>query len=250
MISLVFAVVPLALFFPGIAVLLNMDPLCYILDDIFSPPQKYLVAKFSIRLVMLQYITLELGRSFVLVFLPTIATFNLTISFLKTIQNLVPNKSTIKLYIELRCLLQMGSCGLRNQSGFFMLLGFVLGVLSTWVVVMGLKYFPLWFYFITFGFAMTTYLIILQTLPIICQCVRLSNKILKVVWPTEALAYWESKFKGYKNFRSYAYIEWKKQLRAQPTVAFYYLSAAFDGNTTMNFFANILDNSINLVLIT
>lgn len=202
------SVVPLLLvttnMFPPVAVYLRFDPLDYLMEDFAARniSQEYFV--IAARWIIVQWNCLEIGRSMALVLLPTIDTFNLTVSFLKTLWDLPPDEVSLKRYVELRCLQQLGIGGIRIQAGVFMGVGYILGVMGAWVVVMAWKWVPVWFYCIGCASAVITYVIILQTLPIICRCLRLSNKMLKVVWPNQSVKYWQKRYKGTEDgFESY-----------------------------------------------
>lgn len=193
---------------------------------------------FSIKIVnylLNQWITMEACRIFISVSIPTMTICNMYLNILRTIRNEPLNLRTLLFYHQLHCINQIGMKIIAGIAGTFMCIGFVVSIWGNWVIVSGGCFLPTEIYFYVLGITFIVYIIIDQTIPLVIKFNELSIEI---------LLQWK-----YNVFRQTAQVRyWKKKIRAQTLVYFYYGYAKFDRDTRVNYYSSIVNNSINAML--
>lgn len=188
----------------------------------------------GVRLFLVHFAIMECTRSYSLILLPILTIFKVHFAVLDNIYSLPASGYAIRKYTQLQCISKRGYEGIRLIAGTLMTVGFGICVVGLWVVIHGWKMFPPIYYLMVSLCTLIVYTMVFLTLPVIVKINKLSQDLLNVHWKRLGMD------KG---------LVWKKQLRAQCQISFYYGSARFDDSTETNFYNSIIENTVNVILL-
>lgn len=221
-------------------VMFDIDPLSLKLQHCFSSIHHpsdlfYYFAKIVISLVF-QWCTLESARICINVLVPVINFANMYLVCLRRIltANTGLDEKIVFWYNQHYCIHQRGMDILRKLGGTVMGIGFILILLCNWMVLTGWQKMPLEIYFVIVGLLVVVYFILSQTMPIAIRCNEISESILQN---------WKGQLQRKKSY-------WSKILVSKRPIAFYYAMTKFEIETKINYYSNIAQYTINLILVT
>lgn len=227
------------IFLAPILVYFGFDSVTQIFSIIFPHILDTPSIKFFVQIVsylLLQWISIEGSRIYISVCIPTMTICTLYLNILKIIKDEPLNLKTILLYQQLSCINQMGLKVIAGIAGTLMSAGFFLSIFGNWVIVSGGSLIPKQIYVYILGTTIISYIIIDQTIPLAIGFNELSCDIL-MKWRFNVL----SQKAGIKY--------WKKKIRAQQTLSFYYGYTKFERDTQVNYYSNIVNYSINALIV-
>lgn len=192
----------------------------------------YIIQQAAIYIIV-QWCTLESTRVYITFLAPALIVFTLYIDCLNTIFTKSLNDAVISLYNQLYCINQAGTETLRTLMGLMFVSGFVLIVLGNWLVLAGWNIIPFEMYCAVLAMLLVCYFTIGETVPYAIRSNELSEAILHR---------WRSQVLGKKK-------QWIRIVRARRPIAFYYALTKFEKETQVNYYSNIVDYTVNLLLL-
>lgn len=251
MIGLVLSLFFIAIALPITALVSNADPAHIILEQVLPTSSPSITAlKLIFRAVLLQFVAVEGCACVGIIIMCGTSAFTIMTSNIRLIAEIPPTENALRIYFQLRCLLQIGFECMRFITSQLMGLGFLIATFATWVLVRGWKLFPPLLYTALSVITVAIYIGISQTLPKCVNSHKYSQHLLEVQWPKANVDCWQNRQQSSNNAGRRQYKVWKKMLRAQRTITWYYGMAAFDMDTKTNFYESIFDHALDLILIT
>lgn len=232
------------------SVFLNMDPMYFMFRNVQLRNQTITkIFNVTLRLIIGQCCVFEVTRTLSLQILYDVSVFSILFSCLKQISQMSPKKLTVHYFSQLQCIIQVALHGFRISGGHQMLIGFCIAVSGTWVSVVGWKLFPLAVYLVLSIITIVNYTVIWITVPKICQCYTLSKHMLKVSWQKADQMCRSKNNTTYALGHLFQSRELKQVLRSMRHVTWYYGTAIFDEETFRNFYGNVFDRTVDMILL-
>lgn len=194
-----------------------------------SDPYKLVVI---IRYFILQVVCLEMARTSITIFGPIMPFCDVYIKCLSLLYKMSLSQYSFRFYQQLRCISLVGKSVFVKLGAAIMASVLVSMVAGNWVIIAGWSVLPKSIYFAIAGNNLVEYFVLFQTVPMLARINDLSSKILQC-W----------KKAGSKS--SY----WKRVLKAQKPIAFYYGFTKFEKETTINYVANVVNNTVNVLIL-
>lgn len=227
------------IFLPPVFILEGLDPPNKLFQYYF-PEQKdnqFLTVPFLLlRMIWGYWCTLELARIYTIFMIPVMTIFSLYFSALESITNRTLSITTVQLYQQLHCINQIGLEIIRTFAGALMTVGTLSLVLSNWVIISGWNSFPPMVYILVGLFATEVYFVVFESITQAGKSNELSKKII-CKWKDEIDWKWFSK------------PYWERVARAQRPVSIYYAFTKFEKETKVNYFTNVIDRSVDVILL-
>lgn len=223
-----------------IVMLANLDPMFSITERFFNDwDQKW---KFLLRFIFNQWATLQ-GTRILLV------CFTCSLSFVassKTVITAITKQRlswhSLQLYSRLQLTATIGHDAIRQLAAVYMALGFFLSVAVNFILINCFNSIPLPIYLCFCIIASVVYLCLNFLLPEIVYCNEISKHLLSSLWRREFV-----RIKGTLVRKESSIVE--KTLLAQRPIKYYYGTAIYDQETKSNYYRNILEYSINILLV-
>lgn len=218
----------------------NLDPLYVVFCDMyeFDCPVWFTLCRVLIH----SWFILEEGRTFSIVLTHALALCNAACSILERIKLMKSLKASIEYYRQFQVLVETGTEGLREVAGLLMAGGFLIAVSCNYVVISAFDKLPVGIY-LCFGVSgLVCYVGIHQTLPLVVYCNEISSELCCSIWPNLLATN-----KAVISKRSFEVL--RRLIIARKLVTYYYGFAKFDKETKSNFYWNIIDFTITLVLV-
>lgn len=220
--------------------LLNLDPIHVLACEVHKLPSPWW---FSLgRFLLYLWSALEATRTFATILTPAMAIFNVAGNILRCIRQKRPLARAIKYYTQCQVLTETGRQGIREGAGLLMTAGFVIAVTCNYIVLSGFKQIPLIIYLCMIFLEIIVYLVLFQTLPLIITCFEISLETCTQIWVHRLNAMKRSLSKQ-------DFDELRKKLKAQRPITYYYGTAIFERETKCNYYRNILEFTINSLLL-
>ncbi len=122
-------------------------------------------------------------------------------------------------------------------AGTFLGVGYIIFLVGNWVLLSGFDKLPFELCMAVAGITLVAYLVLFQTLPLVVRINKESNQIL-------------NNWKLSVGSTSGGLMYWKRELKAQQPVWVYYAQTKFEKATKINYYSNIAECTINVLLIT
>lgn len=167
---------------------------------------------------------------------PVMTLCNILLFILGTIRKRKLNMDNILLYHELYCINQVAVSPISVVTGELMSFGLVIFVFGNWMVVSVWDLVSVEIYLINVGVVVIAYFVLFQTIHMAIQVNEVSIEIIR-----------EWKIKSRMCFRGGLYL--KKMIPSLRPVAFYYGLTKFEKDTKVNYYSNIVDNTINVLML-
>ncbi len=229
----------LGIVFAPLGVYLELDPIYLIVETNFPYLLTNWWTKWTLicfRYIWHQWCTLEVSRLSLITCVPLIFISNSYLNIVHSLQKKSFGNRVIESYTHFRCVhqigLETGACIIGIQMSF----GFLILVICNGVIIRGWHIFPATFYFFIVALDINVTFIVFQTLPVAIIVWNICSGMI-VSWKRSTCKISENR------------LYWRKALRAQPPVAFHYATAKFDADTKRNYYANIFESTINLILL-
>lgn len=221
------------------AVFLELDPFYIVVCLIYKLPSPWWFT--LLRFIHVLWCTLEATRTFATILTAAVTIFNVTCGILENFAHRRRLSESIVKYRQIQVLTATGQLAIREAAGMLMAAGFIIAISSNYVVISGYRTFPLFVYLCFVLVNIVTYVVISQTLPLIVKCHDISSYSCGCIWHRKLLT---------GNFavpgRTFRLL--RKIIRSQRPITFYYGTAEFDPQTKRNFYRNIAEFTINLLL--
>lgn len=229
----------------------NFDPGFHFFDYIFHPMEnksrKIKTATFMIRYVATHWSVLEATRSYTLVLIAFMAYYNINSSCLHAINEMPLSEKTIKKYIELQYINKIGQHSLKYISGSLMSAGFLIMVVGNWLSLVGWDFIPIQVNLSMTLITLIVYFVMYESLPMAIYGHEYSKKMIFM---------WESKYVAKQNLCSFktkangmlSVKLWRKMCKAQQPITFYWCSAKYEQATKVNFYSNIIEYTLSIIL--
>lgn len=227
-------------------IIFKLDPNYVPIGDMF-PYSADSWLTIILRFCIILFAGLEAARTITLFILFTVSVPYTYCCVLRIIERIPMRYNPISKYIELQIINQIGMDPLRQVAAVLMGTGFLLAVLGAWTFCLGWKFFPLLVYAFFGLITVNTYTVIGLALPKVIKCHELSEKTMQIVWPILLREHCMRYFGG---LRGFAYKVKMRRLSALQPISVYYGGARFDKDTKTTFYTNILEETINIILIT
>ncbi len=219
-----------------ILVLSELDPQ-YLLVQVYMPSSLrnwyYKVPLMILRLVWIQALTLEASRIYLFVCIPTTTVCSIYLRILAVIGKRPLTNRTVTLYNMLQCINQICMKIIATVAGTLMGFGLFIFIIGNWIVIKCWDIFPLNLYCLLVGVLLVVYFILFQTVPLAVKVNQTSANIIRG---------WKREARCKRQF-------WKRQIWALQPVAFYYAFTKYEKGTTINFYFNIVNYTINVLLL-
>lgn len=189
-----------------------------------------------VRYVVIQWVTLESSRVYIVATASILTKFSITVNCLNNLKSRKLSRSSINLYHQLFIINQNCMFIIRQTALCLLGMGFVMLVLLNFVVIVGWKLYNHVLYFGALVFAIMTYVILTQTLPRIIACSQAAEELINL---------WKYNLTNLMTGGSY----WKRLVKAQQPMCFYYGTAKIDKETKVNYYSNLITYTLNLLLI-
>lgn len=246
--SMVVGMYVFELFGPLLCIYTDVDPALVLINDITTMDQTNWL-KLSLRILTLLFNVLEACRTLALYNLMVLSMFTILLSKIKIVCGMIPNDIAFTRYSELQYIYHIGYAATKKCAGLSMLTAFIVEISALSIVFAGYGKLPLYLYGAMCLFAMVTLYVSSVIIPIAVECNESTTDILKVLWVRRGMVYWKEKLKTNDFARKILFKIWRKGLRAKMPITIYYGNSKFDQETKTNFYINILDNTINLILL-
>lgn len=228
------------IFISPISVISNFDPVCCFLDAHFPafiqglPKHSYLLL-LLFRLSITRWVTLEASRLGVTIMVPITSIFSIYLSCIEKLTQFSLNFETLRKYQQIHCINHITIDIHKRNGGCLTGISIILFVFGNWIVISGWYVYPTGLYLMTTGFILVQHIFVAVTLPLIIKSNEMSEEMI-CSWKLQAL---EQCNKTY----------WRRVIKAQRPVAFYYAMTKFERDTKVNYYSTILDHTINLLLV-
>lgn len=226
---------------PSIAVLAEMDPISLVIRFWF-PNLKTLsyplyLTQQAVTYLFLQWFAMEMARIYVFVYIPAMSVCYIYAKCLKRISSRALNEQTVILYDQLYCINQIGLEYIRIIAGVFMGFGLCFVVFCNWTVITCWAVLPTKIYAVVFGVMLIFYSFVALALPPAINSNEFSEQIIR-------------KWKNQMKVNGRRIIYWDKRLRARRPISFYYASTKFEKETIVNYYACVVNYTLNVLIIT
>lgn len=226
-----------AISFGPFLILANADVMNLFIEQIF-PHHTPNLFSFILRCFVAQWVGFEFVRINVLIFFSLMLLVNIDIHLVGTLFSKPLNSKTLMLYAELHVINQCGMDILRVVCGSLLASGFFVYVFSNWVLIVGWKFLPVNIYLFIVGLLTIGYFVLIETLPLAIKCNEDTKRLISK-WERLIIKYYD---KGGKNQH------WHRICKSLRPIAIYYCMTKFDRETKRNYYANIFNNTINILL--
>ncbi len=220
-------------------ILTNIDPvykLCriycpFLLADVYS---KYTLA--LIRFIVIQHLATECSRIILMINVPFLTMLKTFIDILYILRGRQLSRQTILLYNQLHCINHMVIDICKGFNAMVLGFAFVCIVLTNWVAICGWELFRLEIYAVCSFIGIGMYFFIIFSLQWLCKLDEFSREVIHC-W----------KINTHRQPDSLRYFV--RVVRAQQPVAQYYAMTKFDKETKSNYFDNIVNYTVNAILL-
>ncbi len=205
----------------------------------FSSTSSYWIPEYliyALAYILTQWCTLEATRIYIALCIPTMTICNIYLRTLKVIGSSELNIRTLLLYTQLHCINQIGMRVIAKIAGAFMGVGFLLFVIGNWIILKGWNILPVQVYVLIFGIVVIAYFVLVQTIPLAISC----NEFCKGI-----INRWETGLSSPNRHLRY----WKRKVRAQQAISFYYALTRFERNTQVNYYSAIVSYTTNALML-
>lgn len=222
------------------ALLAGEDPINIIVRTLWPSMSSYYFPIYVVQQLLTymatQWCVLESCRVYSSTLLPIIIMFHVYLNCLENISKRCLTENTLHLYDQLYCINQIGLEFVRVIAGLLMSIGFLLVVVCNVVVIKFWDTLPFVVYALIVVTMLTTYFVILQTLPfIICSNER--SKAVLSNWRNDALV---------KRSRVRY---WLKVLKSRRSISFHYATTKFEKETKANYYSCIFNYTVDLIIV-
>lgn len=194
----------------------------------------YILALF--RYALLQRTVNEGFRillTIVILFLTILKTF---MNILKLLGNRQLNRQTILLFNQLHCINQMVIYVFKYFNGMLMGFAFVIIILLNWIIISGGSIFGWEIYAVCAMGNITLSSIMILALEWACQIDEISKTVIQ-------------RWKVNTHKQPYSIKYWIRLVKAQQPISLYYGMTKFDKETSSTYYHNIVDYTVNAVLL-
>ncbi len=220
-------------------ILTNIDPvhkLCrmyypYLLKNVY-----YKYTLVLIRFIAIQQMVTECARILLTLLIPYLTMLKTFMDILKLLHSRQLTRKTILLYNQLHCINHMVIDICRWFNAMILFIGFVCSVLINWVVLCGWELLGLEIYAVCNFVGIGMYCLMILSLEWLCQLDEFSREVIN-----------SCKVNMYRQTHSLKYFV--KLVRAQKPVTLYYAMTKFDKETKSNYFNNIVNYTVNAILL-
>lgn len=227
------------LFLPPFLILEGLDPPNKLFHAHFPEQISNKVLGFTlllIRMIWGYWCTLELARIYTIFMIPVMTVFTLYFSVLGNLGKRALSDTTVLFYHQLHCINQIGLDIIRKFAGALMTVATLSLVLSNCVIISGWNSFPPMIYILVGLFATEVYFVVFESITQAGKSNELSKQII-CLWKDEID--WKLASKRY----------WTRVVKAQRPVSIYYAFTKFEKETKVNYFTNVIDRSVDAILL-
>ncbi len=203
-------------------------------------------ATLIFRYITTHWSVLEATRSYTLTCIAYMAYYNINNSCLHAINEIPLSEITMKEYIELQYINRIGQHSLKYISGSLMSAGFMILVVGNWLSLVGWDFIPIQVNLSMTLITIIVYFVLYESLPMAIYGHEYSKKM---------IFKWEAKYVAKQNVGSFItksgalrVKSWRKMCRAQQPITFYWCTAKFEQETKVNFYSNIFEHTLNMIL--
>lgn len=224
-----------------ITMIVNLDPMFSIVAQLLHNWNP--IIKFTIRLVFNLWACLVVTQSIITCFTCSLSFVAASETVLARIIKQKLSWSSIRLYIRMQLISNIGHDVIKFLAAFYLTLGFFLALVVNYILINCFNLVPILIYLCAFMIATVLYLCLNFLLPQVVYCTEVSTHLIKHLW------YWDQ-IRIRKIFTRFQSVMMRKVLRAQRPIKYYYGNTAFDQDTKRNYYWKILEYTINLSLLT
>lgn len=223
-----------------ITMITNLDPMFSITEQIFYGWDPRF--KFTFRFILNLWATVQVTR-------PLLVCVTCSLSFIEAnkavITEITKQKLSwhcLQLYSRLQLTANIGHDAIKQLAAVYMALGFYLSVVVNFVIINCFNSIPLLFYLCSCTIAVMVYLCLNFLLPEVVYCSETSEHLLSSLWRWEFVGIKRTSLRKQSSILG-------KTLRAQRPIKYQYGNAVFDKETKTNYYWNILESTIDILLL-
>lgn len=219
---------------PVVSIYKTLDPIYSLLEIhgfiMVKNPETFFI--IALRYSLMQPVCLEMTRTAIIIFGPVLPFCDVYIRCLKELLKLPKSQVNLQRYKQLQFINQVGRNVALTLAAAVMASVLISLVAGNWAMISGWNALPITVYFAVVGLTFTEYFVIFQTISKLSHVNDLSSKILQK-WKRDT-------------GRSFY---WKRIIKSQMPIAFYYGLAKFDKDTSMNYGSHIVDYTVNILML-